>query len=161
MVAMAIIAAAPHMASFQAWRSQGRGGVWLKLPIGLSSFVPIAVEAGFVYHHAEADYVMLTAWLQDRPSSLPANASHQVGVGVLVLNALGEMLLVKEKTGPAAKLGIWKIPTGLLDATEDFSDGAVREVQEEVVRARMAFCHRYPTRPASYSSMVQAREVAV
>lgn len=118
----------------QAWRAQGKGGVWLKLPIDLSGHVPIATSLGFQFHHAEPDYVMLTAWLQDRPSPLPPSASHQVGVGVFVLNDRGEMLVVKERKGPAAKLGIWKVPTGLLDAAEDFSDAAAREVKEETVR---------------------------
>jgi ADP-ribose pyrophosphatase YjhB (NUDIX family) len=43
------------------------------------------------------------------------------------------MLVVKERKGPAAKLDIWKVPTGLLDRAEDFSAGAVREVKEETV----------------------------
>lgn len=117
----------------QAWKAQGKGGVWLKLPIALSGHVPIATSLGFIFHHAEPEYVMLTRWLQDRPSPLPASASHQVGVGVLVLNDRGEMLVVKEQKGPAAKLDIWKVPTGLLDRAEDFSAAAVREVKEETV----------------------------
>lgn len=117
----------------QAWKAQGKGGVWLKLPIALSSHVPIATSLGFIFHHAESDYVMLTAWLQDRPSPLPGSASHQVGVGVVVLNQQGEMLVVKEHKGPAAKLDIWKVPTGLLDKGEDFPAAAAREVKEETV----------------------------
>lgn len=38
-----------------------------------------AVEAGFVFHHAEPDYVMLTRWLPATENKLPHNASHQVG----------------------------------------------------------------------------------
>lgn len=37
------------------------------------------------------DYVMLTKWLPDTPSTLPPNASHQVGVGAFVLNEQREV----------------------------------------------------------------------
>jgi hypothetical protein len=49
------------------------------------------VQAGFRYHHAEPTYLMLTLWLPDRPSTLPPNASHQVGVGAFVLNDKNEV----------------------------------------------------------------------
>ena len=34
------------------------------------------------------------------------------------LLAQGKVLLVREKSGPAAKFGMWKIPTGMVDAGE-------------------------------------------
>ena len=75
------------------------------------------VAAGFRYHHAERDYLMWTQWLpQQEPDTLPANASHQVGVGAFVLNGAGDKVLcVLERSGPAARPGFWKLPTGLLD----------------------------------------------
>lgn len=84
---------------------------------------------------------MLTHWLPDTPSSLPTNASHQVGVGVCVFNDHGEMLVVKERHGPAAKRDIWKVPTGLLDPGEHFSTAAVREVSEETVQTPRHMLH--------------------
>jgi len=39
-----------------------------------------------VCHHAEREYTMLTSWIADVPSTLPANASHRIGVGAFVLN---------------------------------------------------------------------------
>ncbi len=45
-------------------------------------------------------YVMLTRWLPDEPSTLPPNASHQVGVGACVINAQGLVLVVQERNGP-------------------------------------------------------------
>jgi Nudix hydrolase domain/NUDIX domain len=117
----------------QQWRQEGKRGIWLKLPTSSAHLVPIAVAAGFAYHLAEPDYLMLTQWLASGPSTLPANASHQVGVGAVVLNAHGEMLVVKERSGPAAKAGIWKMPTGLLEQGEDYSAAAEREVHEETV----------------------------
>lgn len=117
--------------SLDEWRKQGKRGVWLHLDIGAATLVPIAAsEFGFEYHHAEKDYIMMTKWLPDSPNTLPANASHTVGVGALVTNSEGQILLVREKSGPAAKHGFWKIPTGLVDAGEDIHEAAVREVKE-------------------------------
>lgn len=117
----------------QMWRTEGKRGVWLQVPITHSHLVPLAVNSGFEYHHAERQHLMLTHWLPDTPNTLPANASHQVGVGAVVANRHNEILVVKEKSGPAAALDIWKVPTGLLDTGEDFSAAAVREVMEETV----------------------------
>ena len=116
-------------------------GVWLKLSLQQAQLVPLATSCGFEFHHAEPDYLMLTTWLQATASTLPANASHQVGVGAVVPNKHGEILVVKEQSGPAAQYGIWKLPTGLLNAGEDFSAAAVREVQEETVRCGLECYH--------------------
>lgn len=120
--------------ALQAWKIAAYAGIWLKLPIARSHLIPAAVARGFTFHHAESGYVMMTAWLAERGATLPPNASHQVGVGALVLNAAGEMLVVKERTGPAAVHDIWKVPTGLVLTGEDVADAAVREVEEETVR---------------------------
>ena len=78
------------------------------------------------FHHAKPGYVMMTRWLPDCPSPLPHNASSQVGVGAVVVNDEGKVLLVQEAVGPLRGRNIWKIPTGLLDAREDICDGVVR-----------------------------------
>lgn len=44
------------------------------------------LQEGFKYHHAEESYLMMTYWIPDEPNMLPANASHQVGVGGFVIN---------------------------------------------------------------------------
>ena len=120
------------MAQLATWTAEGRRGIWLKVPIEMSALVEPAVTAGFVFHHAEAGYAMLTKWLPtDSPSPLPANASTQVGVGAVrhalavlsssascqrfrgirvdtcvvgqvVLNQAGQVLLVQEAVGPTA-----------------------------------------------------------
>ena len=51
------------------------------------------VQEGFRYHHAEESYLMLTYWIPDEPCLLPANASHQVGVGGFVINDQMEVSL--------------------------------------------------------------------
>jgi 8-oxo-dGTP pyrophosphatase MutT (NUDIX family) len=118
-------------ASLSEWRAAGRHGVWLSVPLSRAALIAPAIEAGFIFHHAEPTHVMLTRWLPASPSSLPPNASHHVGVGVFVLNARGEVLVVQERAGPAARPGFWKLPTGLVNQGEDVHTAAVREVLEE------------------------------
>jgi ADP-ribose pyrophosphatase YjhB (NUDIX family) len=103
----------------------------LKVPIEKSEYIPIAVKAGFAFHHAEARYVMLTTWLSQDENHLPPNASHQVGVGCVVVSPDKKLLLVQERNGPLKGTGIWKLPTGLVDAGEDIAEAARREVMEE------------------------------
>lgn len=52
-----------------------------------------------------------------------------VGVGVVVLNEPGQVLLVKRGRPPRA--GEWSLPGGLIDLGERLTDAAVREVREE------------------------------
>ncbi|KAL5207294.1 hypothetical protein ABZP36_031729 [Zizania latifolia] len=113
------------------WKSARKKGVWLKLPLDRSEYVPLAVKEGFKYHHAEESYVMLTYWIPDEPCMLPANASHQVGVGGFVINDQMEVLVVQEKYTASTLLGAWKLPTGFILASEEIYTGAVREVKEE------------------------------
>uniref|UniRef100_A0A383VIN3 Nudix hydrolase domain-containing protein n=1 Tax=Tetradesmus obliquus TaxID=3088 RepID=A0A383VIN3_TETOB len=131
--------------SLQAWSAQGKRGIWLKVPITLAQLIPVAVEpqAGFVFHHAEKDYVMMTKWLPETESTLPPNASHQVGVGAIVVNSKQEMLVVQEANGPLRGQGFWKMPTGLVHEGEDLIEAVEREVLEETgVRAVCGVCGR-------------------
>jgi ADP-ribose pyrophosphatase YjhB (NUDIX family) len=117
-------------ASITYWRSTKRRGVWLKVPIEKAEYIAPAVAAGFVFHHAEREYLMLNHWLSEEENRMPHNATHQVGVGSVVIHE-GKILAVQEKNGPLRGTGIWKMPTGLSDAGEDLCDAAVREVLEE------------------------------
>ncbi|GKU95609.1 hypothetical protein SLEP1_g8944 [Rubroshorea leprosula] len=117
--------------SLSHWKAKEKKGVWLKLPAERSDLVPVAVKEGFEYHHAERGYVMLTYWLPEGPCMLPANASHQVGVGGFVINDNNEVLVVQEKYCAPASVGLWKIPTGYILESEEIFTGAVREVKEE------------------------------
>eukprot|EP00505_MAST-04D_sp_SCG-Rhode-Island_P001209 Stramenopile-MAST_4_protein_1209 len=111
-------------------RSSGTLLVWLKLSGDAGSLVSIARQHSFLYHHCKDDYIMLTRWLpEDVPNKIPAYGTHQVGVGGLVLDKDGRILLVKERGGlPGVS---WKLPGGLTDSGEDFGDAACREVFEE------------------------------
>jgi 8-oxo-dGTP pyrophosphatase MutT (NUDIX family) len=140
--------------SMRLWKANGRRGVWLKIPSSKVQYAAVAIDFGFVMHHAEKDYLMLTHWLSEEENKLPSNASHQVGVGCVVVNKegieiaccisfnqhrlnifkltlSGKMLAVQECNGPLKGLGIWKLPTGLADAREDIDSAARREVLEE------------------------------
>ncbi|XP_010686693.1 nudix hydrolase 2 [Beta vulgaris subsp. vulgaris] len=118
--------------SLSYWRQLGKRGVWIKLPIQHYNLIEAAVKEGFNYHHAEARYLMLTKWLPlDEPSALPANASHRVSVGALVVNHKKEVLVVQEKNGMLRGKGVWKFPTGTINEGEDICAAAVREVKEE------------------------------
>ena len=135
-------------ASLRVWRDEGVRGVWLKIPIERSAFVPVAAARGFEFHSAEPAHALMTRWLPETPSPLPPNASHQVGVGSIVVNGRNEVLLVQEAVGPTAGRGIWKIPTGLVNAREDIGAAAVRETLEETglrcdFRKVLAFRHSH------------------
>uniref|UniRef100_A0A7N0UBF7 Nudix hydrolase domain-containing protein n=1 Tax=Kalanchoe fedtschenkoi TaxID=63787 RepID=A0A7N0UBF7_KALFE len=105
-------------ASMARWKLQGKKGVWIRLPIEHANLVEAAVKAGFWYHHAEPNYLMLVHWIPDTPNTLPANASHQV-------------LVVLENNGKFKGTGVWKFPTGVVEEGEDICDAARREVKEE------------------------------
>ncbi|KAJ4976792.1 hypothetical protein NE237_001898 [Protea cynaroides] len=118
-------------ASISQWRQEGKKGVWIKFPIELVNLVEAAVKEGFWYHHAEPKYLMLVYWIPESPNTIPANASHQVGVGAFVINDKREMLVVQEKSGKFKGSGFWKFPTGVVNEGEDIREAAVREVKEE------------------------------
>ncbi|KAJ8638615.1 hypothetical protein MRB53_012882 [Persea americana] len=117
--------------SLSYWKLKGKKGVWLKILLEQAHLVPMAIKEGFNYHHAEPGYVMLTYWIPKEPCMLPANASHQVGVGGFVITEKSEVLVVKERKCPCRCSGIWKLPTGFIDKSEELFTGAIREVKEE------------------------------
>ncbi|GMH19442.1 hypothetical protein Nepgr_021283 [Nepenthes gracilis] len=117
--------------SISHWRQLGKKGVWIKLPIELVNLVEAAVKEGFHYHHAEPRYLMLVRWISGSASTLPANATHRVGVGAFVINEKKEVLVVQEKSGILRGMGVWKFPTGIAEEGEDIYLAAVREVKEE------------------------------
>nr|GMC74483.1 nudix hydrolase 10-like [Ipomoea batatas] len=118
-------------ASLVQWRLQGKRGVWIKVPIGLANLIDTAVKEGFWFHHAEPSYLMLVYWIPKTPDTIPANATHRVGIGAIVMNEHRELLVVQENSGNFKGTGIWKIPTGVVEEGEDIFEGAIREVKEE------------------------------
>ncbi|KAL4185705.1 hypothetical protein AMTRI_Chr10g232020 [Amborella trichopoda] len=118
-------------ASLSKWRHLGKKEVRMKLPIEQSHLVHAAVQEGFWYHHTEPTYLMLVNWIPDTPHTIPVNATHRVGIGAFVMNDKREVLVVQEKTRILQGTGVWKFPTGIVDAGEDIFLGAIREVKEE------------------------------
>ncbi|KAL2500980.1 Nudix hydrolase 8 [Forsythia ovata] len=92
-------------ASLSTWKYKGKRGIWLKLLEEQADLVPLAIKEGFIYHHAEPGYVMLTYWIPDEPCMLPSGPSHQIGIAGFVINNNKE--------------------------SEELFSGAVREVKEE------------------------------
>lgn len=129
-------------ASVEAWRSEGCKVVWLRLPLHTAALVPIAVESGFVYHHATEDAVQLTLTLV-HGSYVPPFATHYIGAGGVVLRRAGEERPVGDTraNGAAAELLVvseayrtrrhYKLPGGALHPGEHIVDAALREVKEE------------------------------
>eukprot|EP00802_Teleaulax_amphioxeia_P013040 Tamp_13087.p1 GENE.Tamp_13087~~Tamp_13087.p1 ORF type:complete len:484 (+),score=64.38 Tamp_13087:42-1454(+) len=117
----------------EAWVAQGKRGLWLKVPLACAHLVGAARDAEFQFHHAKPDYVLMTRWLpQDVPSSLPLYAFTQIGVGGVVVNRAGQVLMVQERVSPLPLFqDSWKLPGGLADPGEDFADTVAREVREE------------------------------
>ena len=107
---------------------------WIRIPTDHIDFVQVCLqEFGFYIHHAKKEYVMLVKWNHPtRPDPIPPPSTHQVGVGCAIDRGDGSIILVKEQVGPAAVgCGIWKLPTGLVDPSEDICSAAVREAREE------------------------------
>ncbi|KAI3915323.1 hypothetical protein MKX01_035582 [Papaver californicum] len=118
--------------SLSNWKLKGKKGVWLKILQEQADLVPIAIKEGFDYHHADRGYIMLTYWIpNDEPCSLPYGPTHQIGVGGFVMNENKEVLVVKENVCPCQCSGVWKLPTGFIDKSEEIFSGVVREVKEE------------------------------
>ncbi|GAB2292448.1 hypothetical protein Dimus_026688 [Dionaea muscipula] len=117
-------------ASLAYWKLKGKKGVWLKIQLGQADLVPLAIQEGFNYHHAEPGYVMLTYWIPEEPCTIPAAPCHHIGIGGFVMNENREVLVVKEQC-PCSCSEVWKLPTGYINNSEDIFSGAVREVKEE------------------------------
>ena len=116
-------------ASLDRWRRDGVRGVWLEVPAALVKYLPAALDRGFRLRGGDATHVLCCAWLPGDESPLPPGPTHQVGVGAVVTDRAGRLLLVQEAVGPAR--GRWKLPTGLCEANEDIGTAAAREVREE------------------------------
>jgi hypothetical protein len=137
-------------ASLAAWRAAGSRAVWMSLDISRGDLMSAAAEQGFVFHHAEGKSATLVSWLpDDQPNSVPLYATHQVGVGGIVLDGRGNVLTIQEKNGEADQRSFlrrlrllmfssaaaghshWKFPGGRSDKGEDIGATATREVFEE------------------------------
>lgn len=59
----------------------------------LLSYVPLVyamqnyLQEGLDYHHAEKEHVMLVRWIAGGEDTIPANASHRVGIGAFIMDS--------------------------------------------------------------------------
>ena len=116
--------------SLEVWRGEGLQTVWLQIPTSLAALIPVAVEAGFSFHHSSEDYLMLTHRLV-ADAHIPPFATHYIGAGGVVLNEDSELLLVCERYRRPGQPPFYKLPGGALQAGEHLADAVVREVLEE------------------------------
>jgi 8-oxo-dGTP pyrophosphatase MutT (NUDIX family) len=112
-----------------AWKDEKIKVVWMTIQRSQAAFVPIAVEAGFFFHHTDGDALVLTHTLVPG-SHIPPFATHYVGAGGVVLRENGDLLVVSEKFRllPGRRL---KLPGGALIEGEHISSAVEREVKEE------------------------------
>jgi ADP-ribose pyrophosphatase YjhB (NUDIX family) len=131
--------------SLDLWRTEGFLTVWLEAPVANAALVPVAVEAGFSYHHAGEDYLLLTLPLVEG-AHIPPYASHYIGAGGVVLNGDNDLLVVREKYGFGGRTPTLKLPGGALRAGEHLAEAVVREVLEETgvdTRFESLVCFRH------------------
>lgn len=158
------------------WAEEGYLVVWLEVPIARAALIPIAVEAGFTFHHSDESYLMMTHRLVEG-AMIPPYATHYIGAGGVVINDERELLVVSERyrsrRGPS-----YKLPGGALHPGEHLADAVIREVYEETgvsaeFQALACFRHwhdyRYSKsdiyfvcrlRPLSHEIEMQAEEIA-
>jgi 8-oxo-dGTP pyrophosphatase MutT (NUDIX family) len=115
--------------SLAAWSEQGFKVAWLEIPISRSALIPIAVDAGFTFHHSTEAYLLLTLQLIEG-AFVPAHATHYIGAGGVVLNDRRELLVVCEKYRRTNR-PYYKLPGGALQPGEHLVGAVEREVFEE------------------------------
>lgn len=119
--------------SINAWRGDGTKVVWLHLSVDRAELVPVAVAAGFVYHHADQTGVQLTLSLEPG-AYVPPFATHYIGAGGVVINDHRELLVIQERHHTRRH---YKLPGGALYPGEHLVDAVIREVAEETgIRTR-------------------------
>lgn len=138
------------------WKSEGKRGIWLNIPIEQAELIPIAVQEGFIYHHATTNKLVLTQWLaQDEENKLPNYATRTAGISALVIDDHNRILLVKEKYDN--QWG-YKMPSGAVEMGENFKDAAIRETKEEtgidtIFKGVVAWWERHNTRMDNVSDL--------
>ena len=117
-------------AALEQWQAEGMRVAWLQLPSTRAALVPHASAAGFAFHHCDGPKLMLVKRLE-QGAYVPAGATHTIGVGGAVISDDSRVLVVLERRDVTARPGYYKLPGGMLEPGEHFSDGVVREVHEE------------------------------
>jgi 8-oxo-dGTP pyrophosphatase MutT (NUDIX family) len=116
--------------SLDHWTESRKRGIWFKVHLPHTAWVPVLAKHNFIFHHAKNNYVMMYRWLPpNEVANIPPYAHTMVGVGAVVMNDHNQVLVVSEKNALVA--GSWKLPGGYVEPSEDLVDAAIREVMEE------------------------------
>jgi hypothetical protein len=93
-----------------AWAEGGVRAVWFHVAPEQADWIPVLVQEGFSFHHASPARVALLRWLPTaEPSNVPSYAHTLVGVGGMVVNDEGQVLVVQERFATQEH---WKLPGG-------------------------------------------------
>lgn len=118
-------------ATIEACRQLKKSSLWITIPMNHASVIEFCVSniPGFEFHNASGRNANLCIWLDDSiENKIPEYATHQVGVGAIVINSDNEILCVRELRNNYRP---WKIPGGLAELGEQLDDASIREVKEE------------------------------
>jgi 8-oxo-dGTP pyrophosphatase MutT (NUDIX family) len=130
--------------SLDAWRTDGIRLVWLGVPIQRAALIPVAVSAGFKFHHSDENDLMMICRLVDG-AFIPYHATHYIGVGGVVINERQELLVVCERHRRTSQ-PYYKLPGGALQPGEHLVEAVLREVLEETgvrVKFEALVCFRH------------------
>lgn len=118
------------------WQADGIKVVWLSITTAQASLLAVATAQGFDFHHVNGETLVLTKRLVDG-AIIPEFANHTVGVGGIVFNQHGEILVIVERHDLQTRPGHWKFPGGAVDKGELIRAATVREIHEETgIKAR-------------------------
>ena len=107
-----------------------KSSLWVEVPISHARYIEACSDIeGLDFHHASGNIASLSMWLkEDVDCKIPEYATHQIGVGAIVVNSRDEILCVRELR---MNYRPWKIPGGRADLGEHLEEAAIREVMEE------------------------------
>lgn len=105
----------------------GKQLVWLTLPIHQAHLIACFTEQGFVFQLCQEQELTLVLRIQ-ADAYAPFAPTHTLGVGGLVLNPAGEVLLIRDRMMRGQG---FKLPGGYVDMGESVQRAAEREVREE------------------------------
>lgn len=99
--------------------------IWLTLPIDLAHLIKIATAQGFTFHNCLPTEVTLT-YQSHEHAYVPFVPTHSLGAGGLVQNAVGQILVIRERGATT-----YKLPGGHIELGEKIEEAVIREVAEE------------------------------
>src|ERR671928_190787 len=102
--------------SLEVWRAEGKRLVWIDVPLERAALIPVAAQAGFIFHHSDERLLTMTCRLQEG-AFIPNHATHYIGAGGVVINNRNELLVVCERHR-RTKQPYYKLPGGALQAGE-------------------------------------------